>query len=346
MAISPRIEAFLEGLSAERLAAASTLAAYRCDLEDFSRFCRARALDPVAAKADEIRDYLAEAQRHGLSAATMARRLSALRQFFAFALAEQWRADLPTLLTESPRKPQSLPKTMSASETMRLMDAISGAEGAEGLRMRALLELLYGAGLRASECCALPLNALPPFLLRPDGAGLDSPGARILRIKGKGGKERLALFGAPAEDALRAYLTVRTEFLPRSTPEAMSRAAFFLFPSRGVSGHITRRRLAHYVAKAASDAGLDAQRVTPHVLRHAFATHLLDGGVDLVSLQRLLGHADIATTQIYTHVSDARLRAALKHHPLSSQGKETLPGDMPVGSDQSNLKEIGANCLN
>lgn len=320
MAFSPRIEAFLEGLSAERLAAANTLAAYRRDLEDFSRFCAQHRTDPDAATAEHIGDYLAEARRHGLSAATMARRLSALRQFFAFCLAEHWRVDLPTLLTESPRKKRALPKTLSAFEANALMEAISGAVNPEGLRRRALLELLYGAGLRASECCALPLSALPPFLLRSRLEDAPSPAERILRIKGKGGKERLSPFGAPAEAALRAYLTVRTQFLPDRPPEAAARAAAFLFPSRGVEGHISRRRLAHYVAEAAAEAGLDAQRITPHVLRHAFATHLLDGGADLIGLQRLLGHADVATTQIYAHVSDARLRAALQHHPLAQQG--------------------------
>lgn len=319
MAFSLRIEAFLEGRSAERLAATNTLAAWRHDLEDFGRFCSARQVDPLVATAAQIGEYLADSRRHGLSAATMARRLSTLRQFFGFAIAENWRSDLPTLLTESPRKVRGLPHTLTPAEVQRLMEVIAGDVSPEGVRRRTLLELLYGAGLRASECCALPLTALPQWLLRPGPGVSDGVGARVLRIMGKGGKERLSLFGAPAEAALRAWLAVRAGFLPTAPAEARALAAQFLFPSRGAEGHITRRRLAQYVAMAAAEAGLDGHRVTPHVLRHAFATHLLDGGADLISLQRLLGHADVATTQIYAHVSDARLRGALRHHPLAAE---------------------------
>ncbi|HLI21700.1 MAG TPA: site-specific tyrosine recombinase XerD [Stellaceae bacterium] len=288
------VEAFLEMLAAERGAARLTIAAYRNDLDDL-----ARATGDIAkADTDDLRRYLAALARAGIGARTAARRLSAFRQFFRFLVTDGVRRDDPTQAIDGPRLPRALPKHLAQSEVAALIGAARAQEGAEGARLLAILELLYGAGLRVSELVALPLAA----------AKSDRP---YLIVRGKGDKERLVPLGEPARAALAAYLEQRWHFLRDG------KASRFLFPSRGRTGYLTRERCGQLLKKLALDAGLDPARLSPHVLRHAFASHLVENGADLRSVQEMLGHADIATTQIYTHVQSARLqRLVAERHPL------------------------------
>jgi integrase/recombinase XerD len=289
--VSHRVEAFLEMLAAERGAARNTLAAYAADLADFATHVRARGLGLEQAGTAEVQSYLAGLDAVGLSARTAARRLSALRQFFLFEVREGNRTEDPTALLMSPRLPASLPKALSEDEITALL------EGAQTLPRRAamavaLIELLYASGLRVSELATLPAGAL-----RAD--------APLIAVRGKGGKERLVPISRRAREAVRAA----TPDKPRGR---------FLFPSRGAQGHLTRQAIGLILKDAALAGGLDPERVSPHALRHSFATHLLGHGADLRSLQMLLGHADIATTQIYTKVLQERLAKLLEeHHPLS-----------------------------
>jgi integrase/recombinase XerD len=293
------IEAFLEMLSAERGARANTLDAYARDLED----ARAELRGGLAgARAEAIESYVSGMSRRGLSPATARRRISALRQFFRFLLQENVRSDDPTSRLDAPRRARTLPKTLSPSEVERLIDA------AENARDRAIIELLYGAGLRVSELVSLPLRAAP------------RPGQEHMVIEGKGGKERLAALGRPALAALEAHLAERAKMLPKAEAQR-AKAERWLFPSSSAAdGKLTRRRVAQILEAAAAKAGLDPARVSPHVLRHAFATHLVEGGADLRTVQTLLGHADIATTQIYTHVAEGRLKTLVEtKHPLAKR---------------------------
>ncbi len=295
----PRREAFLEMLAAERGAARLTLAAYQNDLADCARFLAGAALED--ASGDDLRRYLGALARRRMQPRTVARRLSALRQFFRFLVLEGVRRDDPTSALDAPRLGRPLPKIMSENEMKALLAQAREWEGPEGLRIRAMAELLYGAGLRVSELVSLPL-----------AAAKRSP--RFLVVRGKGDKERLVPLGAQARAALADYLEARGHFL------AAGAASPHLFPSRG--GHLTRRRAGQLVKELARRAGIDPARLSPHVLRHAFASHLLDHGADLRSVQAMLGHADIATTQIYTHVESARLeRLVNAHHPLARKGR-------------------------
>jgi len=284
-------EAFLEMLAAERGAAQNTLAAYAADLADFAVHMRARSVSLAEAGADDVRSYLAGLDAVGLSARTAARRLSALRQFFLFQVREGLRPEDPTALLMSPRLPASLPKALGEDEITALI------EGAQTLPRRgpmavALIELLYASGLRVSELATLPSGALRA----------DSP---LIAVRGKGAKERLVPISRRAREAVLAA----TPDKPRGR---------FLFPSRGAQGHLTRQAIGLILKDAALAGGIDPERVSPHALRHSFATHLLSHGADLRSLQMLLGHADIATTQIYTKVLQERLAKLLEeHHPLS-----------------------------
>lgn len=303
MSDSALIEAFLEMLSAERGARANTLDAYARDLED----ARAQVKGALAqASADTIEAYVAGLARRGLSPATARRRISALRQFFHFLLQENLRGDDPTARLDAPKRARALPKTLSVDEIERLIAA------AENARDKAIIELLYGAGLRVSELVSLPLRAAP----RPD--------QDHMIIEGKGGKERLAALGQPALRALEAHLAARAGLLPENAAQR-EKAARWLFPSASAAdGKLTRRRVAQILEAASLKAGVDPARVSPHVLRHAFATHLVEGGADLRTVQTLLGHADIATTQVYTHVAEGRLKTLVETaHPLSRKRKGT-----------------------
>ncbi|MBY0562980.1 MAG: site-specific tyrosine recombinase XerD [Hyphomonadaceae bacterium] len=297
MSDSALIEAFLEMLSAERGARANTLDAYKRDLDD-ARANTAGAL--AAASAETLEAYVAGLARRGLSAATARRRISALKQFFRFLLQENLRGDDPTSRLDPPKRARTLPKTLSVAEIERLIAA------AESPRDRALIELLYGAGLRVSELVSLPLRAAP------------KPGQQQMMVEGKGGKERLVMLGRHAIAALETHLAAREALLPKLEARR-EKAARFLFPSSSAAdGKLTRRRVAQILEAAALKAGLDPAKVSPHVLRHAFATHMVEGGADLRTVQTLLGHADIATTQIYTHVAEGRLRTLLEtKHPLA-----------------------------
>jgi integrase/recombinase XerD len=298
-----RIDAFLDTLRAERGAADNTIDAYRRDLEDASSYLRANRSSLIDAGETDLSAYMRDLTDRGLSDATAARRLSALRRFFRFQLGDNERADDPTSRLDGPTLRRAPPDVLSREEVARLIEAAQGPEPAD-IRAVCLIELIYGAGLRASECCDLPLSALP------------SGGATTLIIRGKGDKERISPLGRPAMAALAAYLSVRETFLPKSA--VRKTAERYVFPSRGAGGRLTRRRLGQLLEAIAMKAGVDIARVTPHALRHAFATHLLAGGADLRAVQLLLGHADISTTQIYTHVVTDELRDLLEAaHPLA-----------------------------
>jgi integrase/recombinase XerD len=286
-------------LAAERGAARLTLAAYSNDLQDLAGFLAICGGTLDTADATQLHEYMATAATRRLSPRTLARRRSAMRQFYRFLLVEGMRPDDPTAGLDAPRLGRPLPKILSESEVARLIEVAETWHGEEGIRLRCIVELLYAAGLRISELISLPLAA----------AQRDP---RFLTVRGKGGKERLVPLGAPARLALTAYLGCRDRFL------SSARGGRWLFPSRGVTGHLTRQRCGQLLKELAIGAGLDPDRLSPHVLRHAFASHLLDNGADLRSVQQMLGHADIATTQIYTHVQSARLQRLVETaHPLA-----------------------------
>ena len=295
---SPQIEAFLEMMAVERDASPHTLSAYARDLADAEAGVGAAGL--LKADEAEIEAWFASLSARGLSPATASRRRSAVRQFYRFALAEGWRTDDPSRRIDAPKQGRSLPRTLSREEIERLLVAAGAREDGGAVRMLALVEMAYASGLRVSELLALKVEAVrrdPSWLI----------------VRGKGGKERLAPLNTPAREAITAWLAVRDARRKPKTPDSP-----WLFPSTGASGHLTPRRFAQLLDQAAIDAGIDPARVSPHVLRHAFATHLLEGGADLRVVQTLLGHADIATTQIYTHVATDRLSQVVnQHHPLA-----------------------------
>ncbi|MEM9581321.1 MAG: site-specific tyrosine recombinase XerD [Pseudomonadota bacterium] len=307
MAAGFDIETFLEMLAVERGAAENTLQGYRRDLEDFSSFLgRARVSD---AQSDDISAYLSDLTRRGFAETSQARRLSALKQFFKFLYAEGMRADDPTRTLSSPKKRGSLPKVLSIDDVDRLIETArsqtlkpqrSSAARLRVQRMYTLIEVLYATGLRVSELVALPVSAA----LRD---------ARLIEIRGKGGKERLVPLSPAAQLAMKDYVGLRAA-------EGAYEKSPWLFPSHGDSGHLTRQHFARELKALAQMAGLDVTKISPHVLRHAFASHLLQNGADLRVVQQLLGHADISTTQIYTHVLDERLRELVEQaHPLAQR---------------------------
>jgi integrase/recombinase XerD len=298
-----QIESFLDMMSAERGASPNTLAAYRRDLLDFAAFSG----NLKAATRDDVKRYLAGLAESGIAASSQARKLSALRQFFAFLYGEGRREDDPTNAIESPVRARPLPKVLSQDDVLKLVAAArisSERKSPEARRLTCIVEMLYASGLRVSELVSLPLTAVAArgFML----------------VRGKGRKERLAPLNDEARSAIAAYLDVRARFLPKGAKQSK-----YLFPSRGAGGHLTRRRCHQMLKDLALRAGIDPAKLSPHVLRHAFATHLVEGGADLRSVQTLLGHADIATTQIYTHVARERLAATVAAaHPLSRTRKK------------------------
>jgi integrase/recombinase XerD len=297
------IDLYLDMLAAERGAARNTLEAYRRDLEDFAVELKGAAI--ADATGEDIRGYLARLAGRDLSAATVARRLSAVRQLYRFLYAEGLRRDDPAAAIEGPKRGRPLPKVLSVKHVDQLLtkarDGIDDAERPISQRLRAsrltcLLELVYATGLRVSELVALPASAA-----RRD--------ERMLIVRGKGDKERLVPLNQAAKRAMRDYLALREE--------AGLTSSKWLFPSFGESGHLTRQHFARDLKALAAAAGLRPAQVSPHVLRHAFASHLLQNGADLRSVQTLLGHADISTTQIYTHVLEERLKSLVRDlHPL------------------------------
>ncbi len=307
------IESFLEMMSAERGASINTLSAYRRDLLDFSAHRAQKAGSLRSATRDDIKAYLAFLSRSGVSGATQSRRLSALRQLYGFCYSEGVRSDDPTDAIEAPRRVRPLPRTLSHDDMNALIAAARdlAKKTAEGVRLACMLEVLYASGLRVSELVSLPLSAARAR----DG---------FLLVKGKGQKERLAPLNRTAQQMIADYLEVRDTFLPTGVRRA--HAERFLFPSRGAEGHLTRRRCHQMFKQLAIAANLDPEKLSPHVLRHAFATHLVEGGADLRSVQSMLGHADIATTQIYTHVAKDHLAKVVETaHPLARKAKSRHP---------------------
>lgn len=291
--MSAQIEAFLEMMAVERDASPHTLAAYRRDLDDAETQVSGGLLK---ADVTAIEAWYAGLSRRGLSPATQARRRSAVRQFYRFVLEEGWRSDDPARRLEAPRQGRPLPKVLDREAVERLLATAAQKDAGGAVRLVCLIELTYASGLRVSEVLDLRLVAVardPAYLM----------------VRGKGGKERLAPLNESARSAIRAWLPLRT---PPQSP--------WLFPSHGKSGRLTPRRFDQLLKATALKAGLDPASVSPHVLRHAFATHLLEGGADLRILQTLLGHADIATTQIYTHVAGERLAEVVNtRHPLAGK---------------------------
>jgi integrase/recombinase XerD len=304
------LDAFLEMMAAERGAAGNTLDAYRRDLEDYCHAAAEAGRTMRSIATDDIRAYLSDLNRRGFAASTSARRLSAIRQFHRFLCAEGKRKDDPAAILEGPRQAAKLPKILSVDEVERLLDAAkleldsAGSDPHAALhaaRTACLLELLYATGLRVSELVSLPKAA----------ARRKEP---LILIRGKGGRERLVPLSEPARRAMRLY----RERLEKADPA--SAATPWLFPADSESGHLSRQLFARDLKTIAAAAGIATARVSPHVLRHAFASHLLQNGADLRIVQELLGHADISTTQIYTHVLDERMKAMVRDlHPLNDE---------------------------
>lgn len=294
-------------MSAERGASSNTLAAYRRDLEACIGYLDKHGVKVEAAVSEDIRRYLASFDAT-VAASTAARRLSAIRQFYRFLHVDGIRGDDPTVVLDSPRQRRPLPKVLSEEDVSRLLAAARAEKGANGRRLIAMLELLYATGLRVSELVSLPLSTC-------------ARDREFLVVRGKGDKERLVPLNEPACEAVDEYRTVRRTHVPGGGESR------WLFPSRGAEGHITRQRFAQMLKMLAIAANIDPRLVSPHVLRHAFASHLLANGADLRSVQKMLGHVDISTTQIYTHVLDARLHALVdRAHPLALAAHGTYTG--------------------
>lgn len=314
-----RISAFLDAQAAEAGAARNTLLAYGRDLRDLRDWLAGRGAGLLSMDRDLIEDYLSDCDAQGLSRATRARRLSAIRQFTRFALDENWRTDDPAGRITGPGRARRLPGTLNHDQIGALIDALprTGRDTTDRLRNRALFELLYATGLRVSELVTLPVAAC-----RGD--------PQLLLVRGKGGKERMVPLSGPARSALADWLDHRDNAAADSRLGRLlaGKAGRFLFPSAARDGHLTRQGYALILKDLALAAGVEPTRVTPHVIRHAFATHLLEGGADLRAIQSLLGHADLGTTEIYTHVLDARMRdLVLTHHPLAQPAPPPLKQD-------------------
>jgi integrase/recombinase XerD len=316
------IELFLDMLAAERGAGPNTLAAYGRDLADFSAYLVVLQRPVASATTDDVRHYLAQLNKRGLAAASVARRLSAIRQLYRFLYAEGRRHDDPTAILEGPKRGRTVPKVLSIAEVDQLLAAarlsaaqaaLSASDRLRAVRLTCLIEVLYATGLRVSELVTLPASAAERT-------------ARMLIVRGKGNKERLVPLNEAAKEAMRDYLALLAAASPQAagTQAAGTQAAGphgkskWLFPSFGESGHLTRQHFARDLKALAAAAGLRPDQVSPHVLRHAFASHLLHNGADLRVVQTLLGHADISTTQIYTHVLEERLKSLVRDlHPLA-----------------------------
>jgi len=303
------LDLFLDMLAAERGAAVNTLAAYRRDLDDFAADLAAAGKSVAQADSDDIRAHLGRLTRRGFKPSSLARRLSAVRQLFRFLHAEGHRRDNPAAVLEGPKRGQTIPKILSIAEVDSLLAAARGAMAAgeempvaerlRAARLNCLLEVLYATGLRVSELVALPASAA-------------RRSERMLIVRGKGDRERMVPLNDAAKRAMTDYRAVLSE--------AARGESKWLFPSFGASGHITRQHFARELKELAAATGLRPSRVSPHVLRHAFASHLLQNGADLRSVQTLLGHADISTTQIYTHVLEERLKSLVRDlHPLGDE---------------------------
>ncbi len=309
------MDMFLEMIAAERGAAKNTLEAYRRDLTDYFDFLHGEGEAPLTVATTGIRGYLADLDARGFKSASTARRLSAVRQLHKFLYAEGHRGDDPGLVLEGPRRARPLPKTLGVAEVDRLLNlARANAEQAEqppsgrlrALRLFCLIELLYGTGLRVSELVALPKSAAQAK-------------SGFLHVKGKGGRERLVPLSDAARGAVLAYRNLLLELHPDAGKSP------WLFPADSEAGHLPRQVFGRDLKSIAAQAGINLARISPHVLRHAFASHLLQNGADLRVVQELLGHADVSTTQIYTHVLDERMKAMVRDlHPLMAAGSHKI----------------------
>ena len=303
------ISAFLQAQAAEHDAAINTRLAYGRDLKDFAAFLAHRGLHFHAAPREAVEDYLVRCEAEGLSKATRARRLASIRQMYRFAHEEGWRENNPAIRLSGPGKDRRLPATLTQGEVAALLTAArdTGKTPEDRLHATCLMELLYATGMRVTELVTLPVSAA-----RGD--------PKMLLVRGKGGKERLVPLSGPARTALAEWLKARDAAEEAARLAKRIPPSRHLFPARGKAGHLTRQGFFTLLKDIALRAGLDPARVTPHVLRHAFATHLLEGGADLRAIQLMLGHADLATTEIYTHVLDERLTAlVMDHHPLAKR---------------------------
>src|SRR5580692_2120678 len=308
------INLFLDMLAAEQGAGANTLDAYRRDLTDFSEFLGRAGQNFAAVETQALRDYLADLDARGFKSSSVARRLSAMRHLFRFLLNERIRSDDPAAILSGPKRGRGLPKVLSISDVDRLlvrakalteMPEVSAAQRLRALRLYCLLEVLYATGLRVSELVALPLSAS-----RRD--------ARMIVVRGKGDKERLVPLNEPSRQAMTDYLAAMEALKPEKKKNAA--ASKWLFPSFGESGHLTRQHFARDLKELASASGIAPRLVSPHVLRHAFASHLLHNGADLRIVQTLLVYTDTSTTQIYTHVVEERLKSLVRDlHPLAER---------------------------
>ncbi|MDC0196047.1 site-specific tyrosine recombinase XerD [Gammaproteobacteria bacterium] len=297
--MSSQVDIFLEMMAAERGASRNTIAAYLGDLKEFEVFMARRNRNIESADSKNIQDYLAQLKIKGRTPATHARKLSVLKGFYQFLYAERQRDEDPSDRVDGPKMGRSLPKYLSVHEVELLIEAAGEQSGNSGVRSVALLEVIYATGLRVSELVSLPLAAI-------------SSDRKMLLVRGKGNKERMVPLTGPAIQATADYLKLRNNFLSKGIP------SLYLFPSRAKEGHLTRASFALLLKDLAIHAGIEPSRVSPHVLRHSFASHMLANGADLRTLQKLLGHEDISTTQIYTHILEDRLRdLVLRSHPLS-----------------------------
>jgi integrase/recombinase XerD len=294
---------FLEMLTTERGMSANTIDAYRRDIEDLESWLFQYEKNVETAMPDDLKGYLRDLDQRGMARTTSARRLSAIKQFFGFLLSEDIRIDDPAMNLDAPKLGKRLPKYLSVDEVNKLFEQVQLNDSRDGKRMNALLHLLYATGMRVSELVSLPFP-----VIRND--------EKFIIIQGKGNKERLVPLNDGAVSAVQQYLTVRGSFLNDGAH------SIWLFPSRGAEGHLTRQRFGQLLKNIAYKAKMDTKKVSPHVLRHAFASHLLANGADLRSLQKMLGHADISTTQIYTHVLNERLMQLVNSsHPLAQTGR-------------------------
>ncbi len=304
------VEQFIEMMASERGVAQDTVMAYNRDLQGFLGYCcnEKKRLNKIDGKGIEA--FLATLSKSGISAQTIARKLSVLRQLFAFLYSEEHRSDDPTTNIDSPKLPKRLPAVLTKEDILLLLDAARSDNSPKGLRLQAMLELMYGAGLRVSELVSLKLSALQ---LQDNGTKLK---ADFLVVRGKGNKERIVPINDKARIALSRYLEVRNHFL------GTQKLSLWLFPYHRAVGYITRQQFGVMLKELAEKTQIDPGKLSPHTLRHSFATHLLEGGADLRVIQELLGHSDISTTQIYTHVAGDRLNKLVQeHHPLSKRKK-------------------------
>ena len=300
------IDQFLEMMVAERGASQNTIDAYQRDLNNFLDFANKKKLAFSSVNRAHIEQFLGNLSRNAIAARTVARKLSSLRQFFSFLYNEKLRGDNPTTTIETPRVGKQLPETLSIDDVSHLLEAARCDDSPKGFRLQAMMELLYGAGLRVSELVGLKLSALQ---VKDGGKKVDTD---FLMIRGKGDKERLVPVHGKAREALSKYLEIRDRFLgeKKSSP--------YLFPYHRAEGFITRQQFGVMLKELSVKAGLNPEAISPHTLRHSFASHLLEGGADLRVIQELLGHSDISTTQIYTHVAGERLKKLVQeNHPLA-----------------------------